>query len=87
LKTRLVFYWTKRKKLKSFAFPIVMLRFTYPSSVFHLLDSLSTSNPAVPEVNQLQKIFLQYFDQEYFKEGRIALNVAQVSHHPSFCSI
>lgn len=30
-------------------------------------------------MEQLQHIFLKYFDQESFKEGRITLNIAQVA--------
>jgi len=55
--------------------------------VFHILDSLPTSNSPVSEVKQLQDIFLKYFDQESFKEGRITVNVAQVPHYPSLTSV
>lgn len=64
-------------------FQLIVLCLDYPSSVFHILDSLSTSNSALSEVEQLQRIFLKYFDKESFKKGRIAVNVAQVLT-PSF---
>ena len=47
---------------------------------FHILDSLPFDNPAVKEVKQLQFILLQYFKEESYKEGRIVVNVAKVSH-------
>jgi hypothetical protein len=71
---------------KCFAFPIIV-GLSHPSSVFHILDSLSTSDPAASEVVQLQKIFLMCFDGESFKEGRIAVDIAQVPHRPSFLGI
>ena len=68
-----------------FAFIIIIL--CLPSSVFHVLDSLLTSNWATTKVHQLQRIFLKYFDQEIFKGSWISVNVPQVPHHPSFFSI
>ena len=78
---------------RCFAFPIIVLSLTYSSSMFHLLDSLPTSNSAQSEVKQLQRIFLNYFDQESLKKVRIAVNVAQVGTlihfmiHPSLASV
>ena len=78
---------------KCFAFPIIVLSLTYPSSVFHLLDSLTTSNLAQSKVKQLQRIFLNYFDQESLKKVCIAANIAQVGTlihfmiHPSLASV
>ena len=78
---------------KCFAFLIIVLSLTYLSSVFHLLDSLTTSNSAQSEVKQLQRIFLNYFDQESLKKVCIAANIAQVGTfihfiiHPSLASV
>lgn len=46
-------------------------------SQFHILDSLA-SDPPKREEKQLQMILLQYFKDESFEEGRIAVNVAKV---------
>ena len=55
--------------------------------MFHILDSLPTANSAASEAEQLQHLFLKYLDQEPFKKGRIAVNIAQVPHHASLLSI
>ena len=60
---------------RCFAFIIIVLSLTYPSSMFHLLDFLPASNLAQSQVKQLQRI---YFDQESLKKVHIAANVAQV---------
>ena len=81
------------QNIRCFAFPIIVLSLTYSSSMFYLLDSLLTSNSAQSKVKQLQRIFLNYFDQESLKKVHIAANVAQVGTlihfmiHPSLASV
>jgi hypothetical protein len=50
----------------------------YLCSVFHILDSLATSSPGKKEAKQLQNIFLNHFEEETFKEGRVAVNIPKV---------
>lgn len=65
---------------------IIPLRLNKNVSIFHLLDSLSTSFPGKREGSQLQRILLKYFDHATFSENRIAVNIPQVS--PSvFCHL
>ena len=58
-----------------------------PFRVFHVLDSFAPSTLPDHEVDQLQHIILKYFGQESFKEGRISVNVAQVTHDASLVSV
>jgi hypothetical protein len=45
--------------------------------VLHILDSLRDHLPVLKDGKALQNILLKYFEDESFKEGRIATNVAQ----------
>lgn len=58
---------------------IIPLRLNKNVSVFHLLDSLSTTFQGMREASQLQRILLKYFNDATFSENRIAVNIPQVS--------
>lgn len=57
----------------------MFLRLNKYISVFHILDSLPNNTLGKREASQLQKIILKHFEGAAFKEGRIMINVAQVS--------
>jgi hypothetical protein len=56
----------------------VVLRLNEYLRVFHILDSLPNNSIGKREANQLQRILLNHFEGETFKEGRISTNVAKV---------
>ena len=50
------------------------------TSVLHILDSYRPEDTnKEKEAERLQNIFLKYFEGAVFKEGRIRINLAQVS--------
>jgi hypothetical protein len=70
-----------REKRKKFS----TLKWSYIEQIqsqFHILDSLP-SDPPRREEKQLQLILLQYFKDESYEEGRIAVNVAKVINNSS----
>jgi hypothetical protein len=52
----------------------------YGLSAFHILDSLCTTFPAKKELNQLQTILLKHFQGKAFVDGRLTVNIPEVTH-------